>query len=239
MIVWTYCRLIELESALLDDCNVNEIFSICQGKTIPESLRPDVWQLCLDVRHASDQMAAFNEIFDLPFQQTLRQDCDTFVEKLGNDDDERVSVVSDLESILTFYCKNRQLPYETGNGWVELLLPLLSLKLSRSYTYNMFEAIRDSYIPRGCVKKGNVFHVFRLLIFYHDPELCSLLDTKRISADLYAMSWFQSLFAATCSFPVVLAMWDQYFQHSDPFLVFFLSLIMLINGRDQILAMKV
>lgn len=227
-----------MESALFDDCNVNDIYRICNGKTIPEALRPDVWQICLDVRYRNDQMALFNEIFDLPFQTELRQDCDAFVEKLGNDEEDKVSVVSDLESILTFYCKNRSLVYETKNGWIELLLPLLSLKLNRSHTYNLFEAIRDTYIPKGCAKNGNVFHVFRLLILYHDPELCSMLDTKKITPDQYSTTWFQSLFAATCTFPVVLSMWDLYFQQTDPFLVFFLSLIMLINGREQILAMR-
>lgn len=230
--------MIELESALFDECNVNDIYRICNGKSIPEALRPDVWQICLDVRYRSDQMALFNEIFDLPFQAELRQDCDTFVDKLGNDEEDKVSVVSDLESILTFYCKNRSLMYESKNGWIELLLPLISLKLNRSHTYNLFEAIRDTYIPKGCIKNGNVFHVFRLLILYHDPELCSMLDTKKITPDQYSITWFQSLFAATCTFPVVLSMWDLYFQQTDPFLVFFLSLIMLINGREQILAMR-
>lgn len=237
-IVKMFIRLIELESALLDDCTVNDINAICRGKSIPESLRPDVWQICLDVRNKSDQMSLFNEIYNLPFQIQLRHDCDKFVEKLGNDDEDKVSVVSDMESILTFYCKNRNLQYESNNGWIDILLPLLSLKLSRSYTYNLFESIRDTYIPKGCVKKGNVFHVFRLLILYHDTELCSLLDTKKISPDLYSMTWFQSLFSATCTFPVVMTMWDLYFQQTDPFLVFFLSLIMLINGREQILLMK-
>lgn len=230
--------MIELESALLDDCNVNEIYSICHGKSIPETLRPDVWQICLDVRYKSDQMALFNEIFDLPFQAELRHDCSTFVDKLGNEEEDKLSVVSDLESILTFYCKNRSLQYQSKNGWIELLLPLLSLKLTRSYTYNLFETIRDTYIPKGCIRNGNVFHVFRLLILYHDPELCTLLDTKKITPDQYSISWFQSLFAATCTLPVVLNMWDMYFQQTDPFLVFFLSLIMLVNGRDQLLAMK-
>lgn len=124
-------RLMELESALLDDCTVNDIYSICNGKTIPEGLRPDVWQVCLDVRHKNDQLVSFNEIFDLPFQRQLREDCDSVVKRLGNDDEDKVSVVSDLESILTFYCKNRSLKYEQGNGWIELLLPLLSLKLRR------------------------------------------------------------------------------------------------------------
>lgn len=72
----------------------------------------------------------------------------TFSDKLGNDDEDKVSVVSDLESIITFYCKNRGKQYERGNGWLELLGPLIALKLPRSATYNLFEAIRDIYIPR-------------------------------------------------------------------------------------------
>lgn len=71
-----------------------------------------------------------------------------FAAKLGNDDEDKVSVVSDLESILTFYCKSRGRQYEKGNGWLELLGPLIALKLPRSATYNLFEAIRDVYVPR-------------------------------------------------------------------------------------------
>lgn len=234
----SFWRLIELESALLDDCNVNDIYTICKGRRIPESVRDVVWQVCLDVKKKGDQLQHFNEIYDLPFQQQLRQDCHNFVEKLGNDEEDRVSVISDLESILTFYCKNRNLKYESNNGWVELLLPLLSLKLKRSLTYNLFETIRDTYVPKGNLKKGNVYHVFRLLILYHDPELCAILDTKRITPDAYAQTWFQSLFAATCTLKVVLEIWDIYFQQTDPFLVFFLALIMLVNRRDNILEMR-
>ncbi|XP_058062071.1 TBC1 domain family member 23 isoform X2 [Anopheles bellator] len=229
---------IELEAALQDDCTVDEIYAICHGRTLPEALRLDVWQVCLGVRNKIDQLAQFNEIYDLPFQVQLRNDCEEFVNKLGNEDEDKVSVVCDLESILTFYCKNRNVVYEPNNGWVELMLPLLSLKLVRSETYNLFEAIRDTYIPKGCAKNGTVFNVFRLLLLYHDPELCTILDTKRITPDCYAIGWFQTLFASTCTLPVVLSMWDLYFQQSDPFLVFFLSLIVLINQRDQILAMK-
>lgn len=57
-------------------------------------------------------------------------------------------MVSDLESIITFYCKSRGKRYEKNNGWLDLLGPLIALKLPRSATYNLFEAIRDIYIPR-------------------------------------------------------------------------------------------
>lgn len=223
----------------MDDCTVNDIYAICQGKkTFPENLRAEIWICCL-LTQKSDALSHFDEIYDLPFQKQLRQDCQNFVDTLGNDELEQVGVVSDLESFLTFYCKNRNLKYESRNGWIETLLPILSLKLKRSETYNLFEVIRDTYIPKDNVKdKGNVYHVFRLLILYHDPELCAVLDTCKIKPEMYAMSWFQSLFASTCQLSVVLLIWDLYFQQSDPFLVFFLSLIMLVNRRDEIILMR-
>ena len=194
--------------------------------------------MCCLVTHKSDVLSHFDEIYDLPNQKQLRQDCQNFVDTLGNDELEQVGVMSDLESISTFYCKNRNLKYESNNGWIETLLPILSLKLKRSDTYNIFEAIRDTYIPKANIKHGNVYHVFRLLILYHDPELCAVLDTFKITAEMYSMNWFQSLFASTCQLSVVLLIWDLYYQQSDPFLVFFLSLIMLVNRRDEIIGMR-
>ncbi|CAH1370084.1 hypothetical protein MTP99_011604 [Tenebrio molitor] len=228
----------DLENALLEECSVTDIYCICKGKPLPDPLRSEVWQICLDVRDKGNQLDHFNEIYDLPNQSVLREDCTNFVSKLGNDEEDKLSVVSDLESILTFYCKSRNLAYEKHNGWIELLLPLLTLKVPRSTTYNLFEAIRDTYVPQSCHTEGNAFHILRLLLLYHDPELCSFLDTKRITPDKYCQTWFQSLFAATCNLPVVINMWDYYFQQSDPFFIFFLSLIMVINAREQIISMK-
>ncbi|CAG9797314.1 unnamed protein product [Chironomus riparius] len=230
---------IQLETALLeDDCSVNEIYSICRGKyTFPEFLRADLWTCCL-VTHKTDALSHFDEIYDLPFQKLLRQDCQNFIDTLGNDEGDKISVLSDIEAILTFYCKNRNLKYESNNGWIETLMPILSLKLKRTEIYNIFEAIRDTFIPKDNIKHGNVYHVFRLLILYHDPELCAVLDTSKITPDMYANQWFQSLFASTCQLSVVLPIWDLYFQQSDPFLVFFLSLIMLVNRRDEIIGMR-
>ncbi|XP_070505538.1 TBC1 domain family member 23 [Chironomus tepperi] len=230
---------IQLETALLeDDCSVNEIYAICKGKhTFPEFLRADLWTCCL-VTHKTDALSHFDEIYDLPFQKLLRQDCQNFIDTLGNDEGDKISILSDIEAILTFYCKNRNLKYESNNGWIETLMPILSLKLKRTEIYNIFEAIRDTFIPKDNIKHGNVYHVFRLLILYHDPELCAVLDTCKITPDMYANQWFQSLFASTCQLSVVLSIWDLYFQQSDPFLVFFLSLIMLVNRRDEIIGMR-
>lgn len=165
----------ELEAALLDTeaPSASDIYAICKGQAVPANLRHDVWQACLDVIDRGNQLSQFNEVFDLPEQNIIRDDCqqlvgklfaytlyDLFiyifliieyifvVAKLGNDDEDKVSVVSDLESILTFYCKSKGKQYKRGNGWIELLGPLIALKLPRSATYNLFEAIIDFYIPR-------------------------------------------------------------------------------------------
>ncbi|XP_047992368.1 TBC1 domain family member 23 [Leguminivora glycinivorella] len=230
--------LIELESALLDGCSAHEINMLTKGKKIPESLRPDVWLLCLNCQDASNQLLLFDEIFDLTNQNELRDDVKKFVKSLGNDDDDKLSVISDIESIITFYCKSKSIQYTSNNGWIEILLPLLSLKLPRADTYNLFEKVINLYIPKGCTKNGVPFHILRLVLQYHDPELCSFLDTKRITPEQYCLPWLRSLFAGTCSLDVVLFMWDLYFQRSDPFFIFFLCLIMIINSREQLLQMK-
>uniref|UniRef100_A0A8C2C2G9 TBC1 domain family member 23 n=1 Tax=Cyprinus carpio TaxID=7962 RepID=A0A8C2C2G9_CYPCA len=82
-----------------------------------------------------------------------------------------------------------------------------------------------------CVAKGRPFHLFRLLLQYHEPEFCSFLDTKKITPDSYAISWVGSLFSSSCLPEVSQALWDVYLQQADPFLIFFLMLIILVNAK--------
>ena len=49
------------------------------------------------------------------------------------------------------------------------------------------------HLHRNCRKNGKPFHLFRLLLLYHDPELCGFLDTKRIFPDSYAHGWVRVL----------------------------------------------
>ncbi|XP_022187885.2 TBC1 domain family member 23 isoform X3 [Nilaparvata lugens] len=225
----------DIKSALADDCDDVPTFDICQGQSIPACIRPTVWKSCLGVPVLANQMM-FDEIFDLPEQSVLRDDCQQFVDKLGNEDEDKLPVLSDLETILTHHRKSLGpgAKYERGNGWIELLIPLLNLQLPRKDTYCLFQSISNRYIPCN----ANAFNFYRLLLLYHDPQLCSFLDTKRITPDLYTGSWFLSLFAGVCKLNVTIAMWDMYFQQGDPFFVLFLSLVMVVNAREQILSLK-
>uniref|UniRef100_A0A8D9F8L9 TBC1 domain family member 23 n=1 Tax=Cacopsylla melanoneura TaxID=428564 RepID=A0A8D9F8L9_9HEMI len=205
-------------------------------QSIAETFRPEVWKKYLDIS-GKESRVIFSDIYDLPEQNELRNDCKQIVEKLGNDDEDKVSVLSDLESILTQFRKTRSpsRPYTTDNGWIELLFPVVALKLPKQETYNLFEAIHRRYI----VRHNDVFHTLTLLILYHDPALSNFLVTKKItSTHVFTKTWFQSLFAAQCNLEVVYAIWDLYFQQEDPFFIFFLALVIIVNARDQIFALK-
>uniref|UniRef100_A0A8C6P8R0 TBC1 domain family member 23 n=1 Tax=Nothobranchius furzeri TaxID=105023 RepID=A0A8C6P8R0_NOTFU len=97
--------------------------------------------------------------------------------------------------------------------------------------FGMDHTDNSSFYFRDCVPKGRPFHLYRLLLQYHEPELCSFLDTKKITPDSYAISWLGSLFSSHCRPEVTQALWDSYLQQGDPFLIFFLMLIILVNAK--------
>lgn len=47
------------------------------------------------------------QVFDLPQQNKIREDCENFVAALDNSEDEKIELTSYLESIITLYCKNK------------------------------------------------------------------------------------------------------------------------------------
>ena len=69
-------------------------------------------------------------------------------DRLGNDEADRVSVMSDVESVLTHYCKSQRDTYRRGNGWMELLQPLVPLKLNKPELYFTLTNILQRYIPK-------------------------------------------------------------------------------------------
>ncbi|XP_050035102.2 TBC1 domain family member 23 [Dermacentor andersoni] len=226
----------ELESALLSECDLNTLRQVSKMKPVPECFRAYVWKISLGVK--GKELGDWDEIYDLSEQSLIRKDCQTLVDRFGNDEEEKVSVLCDLESVLTRFCKTTGLHYESSNGWMEVLEPLIALHLSKEELYICFHALITTYVPRHCVKDGAPFHLLRLLLLYHDPELCSFLDTMKITPDCYALPWFRSLFSSTCDLKVIQNMWDIYLQLADPFLLFSLSLVLLANTKEEIMSRK-
>lgn len=191
-------------------------------------------QTCLGTR---DSKVVLDEFFDLNEQSLIRSDCMRIAKSLESQGTEQLAIAGDIESMITTLCKDFQVPYSSNNGWMEVMRPLLTLKEPKHEVYGILSAIVTRFLPRLSSREQG-FHLLRLLILYHDPELCSFLDSKKIHPEAYASFWFRSLFASRCSLEVTLVLWDAYFLSNDPFLMFFIALVLLINSRDQILEMK-
>ncbi|KAK1169699.1 TBC1 domain family member 23-like isoform X2 [Acipenser oxyrinchus oxyrinchus] len=219
-------------------CDLETVRNIIQGRELPCDQRAKIWKIALNVAGKGDSLASWDGSLDLPEQAIIHDKCQQLIDLQPVPEEEKPALLVDVESVITFYCKSRNITFKQNLNWPELLKPLLSLQLPRSDLYNCFYAIMNKYIPRDCVSNGRPFHLFRLLLQYHEPELCSFLDTKKITPDSYAMNWLGSMFAGQCLPEVTQAMWDMYLQHADPFLVFFLMLIMLVNAKDNILSQE-
>ncbi|KAK7826489.1 hypothetical protein U0070_017070, partial [Myodes glareolus] len=226
----------DLEEALeAGGCDLETLRNIIQGRPLPAELRAQVWKIALNVAGKGDSLASWDGVLDLPEQNTIHKDCLEFIEQLSLPEEKAAELLLDIESVITFYCKSRNVKYSSSLSWTHLLKPLVCLQLPRSDLYNCFYAIMNKYIPRDCSLKGRPFHLFRLLIQYHEPELCSFLDTKKITPDSYALNWLGSLFAHYCSIEVTQAIWDGYLQQADPFFIYFLMLIILVNTNSFLL----
>ncbi|XP_075572993.1 TBC1 domain family member 23 isoform X3 [Pelecanus crispus] len=219
-------------------CDLETVRNIIQGRQLPADLRAKVWKIALNVVGKGDSLASWDGSLDLPEQSVIHKDCQELIDQLSVPEEEKTVLLLDIESVITFYCKSRNVKYSSCLGWIHLLKPLVHLRLPRSDLYNCFYAIMNKFIPRDCFMKGRPFHLFRLLLQYHEPELCSFLDTKKMTPDSYALNWLGSLFSYYCSAEVTQAIWDGYLQQADPFFIYFLMLIILVNAKDVILAQE-
>ncbi|UJR13830.1 hypothetical protein I4U23_000841 [Adineta vaga] len=225
----------ELRSALKRGCDLGTIRNIGKCRPLTDDLRLAVWKTCLDI---NEDDYVDSDVFDLPEQNLIREDVLRLVRTSMINQDVAASKMSDIEAVITYYCRKNNETYEKGNGWIDLLKPLVGLDYKdRAELYALFVNIRDRYIPRYCDTDGMSFHLFRLLLLYHDPELCSFFDTRKITPDLYAHVWIRSLYAGSCSSNVILPLWDGYFQHADQFFAFFLALVLLMFAKERVFEM--
>uniref|UniRef100_A0A671T160 TBC1 domain family member 23 n=1 Tax=Sinocyclocheilus anshuiensis TaxID=1608454 RepID=A0A671T160_9TELE len=211
---------------------------VIQVRNLPPQQRAKLWMIALNVSGKGDSLSSWDGALDLAEQMLIHNRSQQIIDELGIPVEEGRDLVSDVESVITFYCKSRNVTFTPDLSWPHILKPLLGLQLSCKDLYNCFYAIMNKYIPRDCVVKGRPFHLFRLLLQYHEPELCSFLDTKKITPDSYAINWMGSLFSSNGLPEVSQALWDIYLQQADPFLIFFLMLIILVNAKDSILTQE-
>uniref|UniRef100_A0A914CLG7 TBC1 domain family member 23 n=1 Tax=Acrobeloides nanus TaxID=290746 RepID=A0A914CLG7_9BILA len=205
-----------------------------RGSASPEAQqRHDRWVNLLGVRNKPDPLMDWDQLYNLKNQSQLRKDCRVIVDKIDSD----TVNVPQIESLITLYCKKRRLEYDLENGWLDIMEKLLYLPFDQSVLFNVFYAITTKYVPRTD-QKSKVFDLFRLLMQYHDPELCTYMESLRIKPQQYVTSWFRTLLAKDTDLQLCWSIWDHYFEKGDPFLIFFIALVFVQYARDKILTIK-
>ena len=112
--------------------------------------------------------------------------------------------------------------------------PIINLNLTRNEKFSIFQTVLERFIPKN-LKDSAVFDLARLLLLYHDPQLCNHLDSLKIGFQHFSLSWFSSLMAEDCEVEVTAQLWDLYLVNQDPWIIFFMVTVMLVNFRDNII----
>lgn len=99
---------------------------------------------------------------------------------------------AEAESILTVFYKNSGVAFNESVS--SLMKPIIDLNLTRSEKFSIFQTVLERFIPKN-LKDSAVFDLARLLLLYHDPQLCNHLDSLKIGFQHFSLSWFSSLMA--------------------------------------------
>ena len=156
------------------------------GRPLPLSLRSDVWTHCLEISERKSRVEKFDDVYDHPEQPAIHQAAANLVAGAN------LQLQAEAESILTVFFKNSGVAFNKSLS--SLMKPIINLNLTRNEKYSIFQTVLDRFIPKN-LKDSAVFDLARLLLLYHDPQLCNHLDSLKIGFQHFSLSWFSSLMA--------------------------------------------
>lgn len=216
------------------------------GREIPADLRGDVWQVLLGVE-SKDRFLVDDNIRDtaqdLENQRVIRVDAQRTRPDVPHFRQPEIETL--VCKILTYYVKTKDIRYKQGLN--EVLAPFIMLRKEPSLPdgtiFNLFYAFIDRFLPHLYVHEEFhalqcSFRLFRLLLLYHDPELCNHLDKHNLSPELYATPWFLTMFARNVPVKVLFRLWDVYLLEEDDggaLLNVFVALALVTQNRSGFL----
>ncbi len=218
---------------------------------IPHELRGSIWLLLLGLR-AEDLLAedltlfaksARNAVSEANSKEQIQKDVDRT--RPGLQRFKQRTVRGALLRLLSLFCSRRQVAYV--QGFNELLAPFILLADTGGnprIVYSLFNDFVSRFAPWMLdTSESRVFDVlkrafkyFERLLLYHDPELFWLLENNMMSPDLYATSWFVTLFARNFTVECVMALWDLLLLSDNPLGITFFGIAMLTDRREELLS---
>lgn len=149
-----------------------------------------------------------------------------------------------LLRLLSLFCERKEVGYTQGLN--ELLAPFVLLADTGGnprIVFALFSAFLERFAPwmldssesRVFDVLKRAFKYFGRLLLYHDPELFWRLEQEGMTPDLYATSWFVTLFARNFTVETVLALWDLLLLEDNPLGTCFFGLALLLERRDELM----
>lgn len=217
---------------------------------IPHELRGTVWLLLLRLR-SEDLLAedpnrfaqtARRAVADHNSREQIEKDVQRTRPGLARF--KQPAVRGALLRLISLFCERHKVSYVQGLN--ELLAPFILLADTGSnprIAYALFSAFVARFAPwtletsetRMFEVLKRLFKYFERLLLYHDPELYWLLDHHAMSPDLYATSWFVTLFSRNFTVESVLALWDLLLLEDDPLGTSFFAIALLRSKRDTLM----
>ncbi|WKY15899.1 hypothetical protein Q1695_000964 [Nippostrongylus brasiliensis] len=189
-----------------------------------------LWVRLLGVLNRPNPLDDWDQLYNLNNQVGLRNDCRKLAKLLDNE-----KSVPELESFMTLYCKKRNVDYRKDSGWIVVLEKISKFDLPPEHLFNVFFAFTTKYIPKETKDGAQIYDLFRLILQYHDPQVSSHLDSLKCAPYSYANQWFSTVLASSVDDAACRVLWELYIEKGDPFLIFYMALVLIINSRDKVL----
>lgn len=218
---------------------------------IPHEVRGTIWLLLLRLR-SEDLLAEDPNRFAQTARHAVatensREQIEKDVERTrpGLARFKQPAVRGALLRLLSLFCERHKVAYVQGLN--ELLAPFILLADTGSnprIAYALFSAFVACFAPwtleasetRMFEVLKRLFKYFERLLLYHDPELYWLLDRHTMTPDLYATSWFITLFSRNFTVESVLALWDLLLLEDNPLGTSFFAIALLRSKREELLS---
>ncbi|KEG03979.1 hypothetical protein YYE_00881 [Plasmodium vinckei vinckei] len=139
---------------------------------------------------------------------------------------------------LNYACSHFQFKYKQGLN--EVLALFFNLK---GKCFNMIDVyfcfqnfvqrfLKEFYYDDEFFFLQISFYLFKILIKYHDPALSEVLENNKMNPEIYAASWFLTLFASKSDLEILNSIYLIFLLERNPFFFFFFSLALLILHRN-------
>ncbi|KAI8929434.1 rab-GTPase-TBC domain-containing protein [Entophlyctis helioformis] len=237
---YQYCRVRMFHRLL---CKYPSSISAIRNEAVsdvPPLLRGKIWAALLHVRGDVD---AHYDMFDKDTEKETDRQLDLDIPRCHQYNELLSSPIGHykLKRVLKAWIEGEKGKHVYWQGLDSMCAPFVTLNFEdeglafasmRSFITNYCEGF---FVNDNSKLMREFMLAFRYVLSFHDPELSSHLFTIGLGPELFAISWFMTLFAHVLPLDKIYHLWD-HFLVGPPFLFIYVGVSILQQHRDQLLA---